>query len=261
MEKEDMTTTSERKPSVWAARIGWLAVAALAFTLLMLALAGPGYRVGLLELSSAFSLFRLAAYGAVASLFLGLLALGWNLAGGTRNMAMLGMLALVVGGALTWNFYRWLSLAQEVPPIHDISTDVEEPPAFRDAIAERERTGAANPPEYAGEEVARQQQAAYPDIVSLEFEAPPEEVFDAALGTVQSMGWELIAEAPEEGRIEATDTTAYFGFRDDVVIRVRETGGATRLDIRSKSRVGRSDVGTNAKRIREFRDEVSARIG
>lgn len=256
-----MQQTSDRTPSVWARRIGWLAVIALAFTLLALAVAGPGYRAGWLELGSAFSVFRLAAYGAVASLFLGLVALGWNLAGGTRNMAMLGMLALVVGGALSWNFYAWLSLAQEVPRIHDITTDVEEPPAFRDAIAERERTGAANPPEYAGEEIARQQQAAYPDIATLEFQAPPADVYDAALGTVRAMGWELIAEAPDEGRIEATDTTAYFGFKDDVVIRIRGGEGVTELDIRSKSRVGLSDVGTNAKRIREFREALATRIG
>ena len=66
------------------------------------------------------------------------------------------------------------------------------------------------------------------------------------------MGWHIVAAKSEEGRIEATATTLWFGFKDDVVIRIMPTAAGSRLDIRSKSRVGLSDVGVNAARIREF---------
>jgi uncharacterized protein (DUF1499 family) len=67
-----------------------------------------------------------------------------------------------------------------------------------------------------------------------------------------AMGWDVVARAPEEGRLEAIDTTKWFGFHDDIVVRIRADGGGSRIDIRSKSRVGRSDLGVNARRIRDF---------
>ena len=66
------------------------------------------------------------------------------------------------------------------------------------------------------------------------------------------MGWNIVAKDPSQGRIEATDTTFWFGFTDDVVIRITPMGSGARLELRSVSRVGVSDVGTNAARIRSF---------
>jgi uncharacterized protein (DUF1499 family) len=66
------------------------------------------------------------------------------------------------------------------------------------------------------------------------------------------MGWDVVAEAQADGRIEATDTTFWFGFKDDIVIRIRETATGSRLDIRSESRIGLSDIGVNARRVRAF---------
>lgn len=77
-------------------------------------------------------------------------------------------------------------------------------------------------------------------------------MFSAALATAREMGWTVVDSAADDGRIEAVATTFWFGFNDDVVIRVTESGSGTRVDMRSVSRVGVSDVGTNAARIRAF---------
>jgi uncharacterized protein (DUF1499 family) len=82
--------------------------------------------------------------------------------------------------------------------------------------------------------------------------AAPNQAFDRALATARAMGWEIIASDPTAGRIEATDTTLWFGFKDDVVVRVEAAPGGSRVDVRSLSRVGLSDVGTNAARIEKY---------
>ena len=146
-------------------------------------------------------------------------------------------------------------MAMTVPAIHDITTDTDDPPLFV-AILPR-RAGALNPPEYLGGEVAAKQREAYPDLQPLVVDEPIAEVFADALEEVKDKGWELVAADREAGRIEATATTFWFGFKDDVVLRFRAEGPSrTRVDMRSKSRVGKSDVGTNARRIREFLGEL-----
>jgi uncharacterized protein (DUF1499 family) len=72
------------------------------------------------------------------------------------------------------------------------------------------------------------------------------------LAAARAQGWEIVAAVPAEGRIEATDTTRFFGFKDDIVIRVKAEGAGSRVDVRSLSRVGKSDVGKNASRIRAY---------
>jgi len=102
------------------------------------------------------------------------------------------------------------------------------------------------------------QRKAYPDIQPIRVELPPEQAFQKALNTVKARGWTLIEANAGEGRIEASDNTRWFGFVDDVVIRVRAEGGGSRVDVRSVSRIGFGDIGQNAKRIRartrEFTD-------
>ncbi len=106
--------------------------------------------------------------------------------------------------------------------------------------------------EYPGEEVARLQKGAYPDIVSYETQLPRDQLFNVALGVVDELGWTLVDANLSEGRIEASDKTLWFGFIDDVVIRIEATADGSKVDVRSKSRVGMSDVGKNAERIRQF---------
>jgi uncharacterized protein (DUF1499 family) len=138
------------------------------------------------------------------------------------------------------------------PPIHDISTDTANPPQFVELVTVRAAAGAANPPEYSAQESAAKQAEAYPDIRSLVVQAPAAQVFEQAERAAKSMGWQIVAAVPAEGRLEATATTPWIGFKDDVVVRVTAAGDQTRVDVRSKSRVGRGDAGMNAKRIRDY---------
>ena len=151
---------------------------------------------------------------------------------------------------MTLNNLLWFRQGQVSPPIHDISTDTVNPPVFVDILPLR--ANAPNPPEYAGEKVAEQQRAAYPEIGTLELGSSPAEALALAQGAARAMEWELVAVAPEEGRLEAVDTTSWFGFKDDIVVRIEPAGDGSRVDVRSKSRLGMSDIGTNARRIRAF---------
>jgi uncharacterized protein (DUF1499 family) len=253
-----MSTALPKPASKWPGRTGATAGFVAAFTLLALALAGPGYRAGLLGLMPAFNVLMASAVGAALALLVGLIAVVLNWRRGTQGMLVISVIAALVGLSLCINNLTWFRKGRAVPPIHDISTDLVSPPMFQ-AIALL-RADAPNPAEYAGEEVAEQQRGAYPDIVPLMLDQDPDTVFSAARAVAESMGWEIAAADAEAGRIEATDTTAYFGFKDDVVIRISAEPTGSRLDIRSKSRVGLSDVGTNAQRIRDFRETLSAQL-
>jgi hypothetical protein len=145
------------------------------------------------------------------------------------------------------------------PPIHDISTDTDNPPAFVAIIPLR--ADAPNPAEYAGAEAARQQQAAFPELVTLSLPLPVSAVFPQAEQAVNEMGWEIVSADKNAGRIEATATTNWFRFKDDVVIRLRPSGTATAVDVRSKSRVGQGDMGANAARIRVYLDKLVTNTG
>jgi uncharacterized protein (DUF1499 family) len=145
-----------------------------------------------------------------------------------------------------------------VPPIHDITTDTQNPPHFDAILPLRQNT--PNSAQYGGESVAAQQRQAYPDIQPALLEASPEKAFDAALASARELGWKIVATDTQQGRIEATDTTLWFGFKDDVVIRISPNDGGSRVDMRSVSRVGRSDIGKNAERIRNFMEALRRRV-
>jgi uncharacterized protein (DUF1499 family) len=230
-----------------------LATLALVVALVALAalgLSGPGSRMGWWHFRVGFTLMQWATYGAIAAAVAAVLAL---LAGGRRGQAAVALVVALAVFAVPYGFRR---KAQSVPPIHDISTDTEDPPAFVAVIARRAATNASNPPEYAGAEVAAQQKRAYPDLAPIPLADPPDRALARAKTAAESLGWEIVAADPQQGRLEATDTTMFFGFKDDVVVRVRPHEGGSRVDVRSKSRVGRSDVGANAERIRAFRDAL-----
>jgi len=140
--------------------------------------------------------------------------------------------------------------AQDVPAIHDITTDVSDPPVFVSTAPMRKE--GMNPAEYDTEQTAQQLEA-YPDIVPIEVAVDADVAFDASLKAARAIGLELLTKDKSRGLIEGTATTRWFGFKDDVVIRVRPTDEGSVIDIRSKSRIGRSDIGANADRIRELR--------
>lgn len=253
-----MNTQDLTKSARWPRWIAGAAGLILVITLLALLIAGPGYRSGLLELRPAFSVLRIAAIGAVLALVVGLVGAFMNWRRGTQGMLTVSVVAALVGLGLTINNVSWYRKARAVPLIHDISTDLVDPPLFVDVLPLR--ADAPNPPEYAGGEIADKQRGAYADIVPITVSVDASTAFNAARAAAESMGWEMVGEDAAAGRIECTDTTAYFGFKDDVVIRIRDAADGSQLDIRSKSRVGLSDVGTNAERIRNFREAFLARL-
>ena len=247
-----MNTIDPTQPAKWPRRIAAAAGFILLITLLAVLVAGPGYRAGLLKLLPAFGVLMVGGVAAALALVVGIVGAFMNWRRGTQGMLAVSVISALVGLGLTINNVSWLRKGRAVPAIHDISTDLADPPAFVDVLPLR--AGAANPPEYAGAEVAELQREAYADIVPVTVAADADAAFAAARAAAEAMGWEMVGEDASSGRIECTDTTSFFGFKDDVVIRIRPLDSGSQLDIRSKSRVGLSDVGTNAERIRKFRD-------
>jgi uncharacterized protein (DUF1499 family) len=212
-----------------------------------LLLVGPlGTRVGLWSFIIGFLMLAL-------SVLLALVGASLALVGGVKTgQWLLASSAIILGLGVVVVPSAFIVSARGKPAIHDITTDTDNPPAFVAILPLR--AGAANPPEYAGAEVAGQQRKAYPDIQTLVVRTAAGETFDRALRAVRDLGWDVVASDRSAGRIEAVDTTFWFGFKDDVVIRVTEapSDGGTRVDVRSKSRVGVGDLGTNASRVREL---------
>jgi uncharacterized protein (DUF1499 family) len=158
--------------------------------------------------------------------------------------------ALVISLAAASVPVRLWMVSRSVPMIHDITTDTDNPPQF-DAVLKLRR-GALNSVVYGGREIAEQQHKAYPDIAPLVTDLSTAEAFKRSLTVAKNLGWKIISKNEAEGLIEATDTTFWFGFTDDIVIRISPQDKGCRIDLRSLSRVGKSDLGTNAKRVREF---------
>ncbi|MEX2124938.1 MAG: DUF1499 domain-containing protein [Woeseia sp.] len=215
---------------------------------LLLIVAGPGTRIGFWEFGAGFLMMRWALFIGLGAAGLALMLL--IIPGTRRGRGAILAAALILGMGTAWVPWNGYQKVQSLPLIHDITTDTANPPEFVDVAPLR--ADAPNPAEYPGEETSVQQREAYPDILPLELGLSADQTFDQALETARDQGWEIVAAAPGEGRIEATATTFWFGFKDDVVIRITSTDAGSRLDIRSKSRMGRSDVGANAARIRRF---------
>lgn len=211
----------------------------------VLAIAGPGYRMGWWNLAFGLeTLQRYAAYIGMAGAALGLIALIAR-----RGVVVPGIAVLlgIVTAGIPWQWQRTIAT---MPPIHDITTDTETPPLFTAIVAVRQASN-ANALDISAEAIAQQKEG-YPDIAPAILSMPPATVFDRALALVRARGWDLVSADAAAGRIEATHTTRWFGFKDDVVIRVTPHTEGSRVDLRSVSRVGQSDAGTNAQRIREF---------
>jgi uncharacterized protein (DUF1499 family) len=214
------------------------------------AVSGPGYRMGWWPLPVAFDMFRWPAYAAIAATLIGAVGAVLTRPGRTRRGFGYALAAMVIGLATSAGPLTLMWRAKQVPPIHDISTDTDNPPQFVAVLPLR--AGAANPATYGGPEVAAQQKKAFPQIAPLALPLPREQAFARALAVAQGMGWAIASTSPTEGRIEATATTPFFGFRDDVVIRVTAAPPGSRVDVRSLSRIGRSDLGANARRVESF---------
>ena len=212
--------------------------------LLLLLVSGPLYQAEILGLMNAFLAMRIALIVGAVAIILALIqvifmrkTISWPVTG----------IAVLCAAVAIFMPLSMMNKAKSVPPIHDITTDLVNPPKFVAILPLR--ANASNPAEYQGEEVASQQREAYPELQTQKYQQTAEQVFDAALSAVKSMGLEVVASDKTLGLIEAYDTTTFFGFVDDVVIRIQSDGQMTMLDARSKSRVGISDIGKNAERL------------
>ncbi|WP_291205591.1 DUF1499 domain-containing protein [Hyphomonas sp.] len=208
-----------------------------------------------------------------------------------KHALMLAVAALLVSGLAFGRVAAFGAGAARLPPLHDIQTDWADPIQPSDALfTEREATGALNPiedapviadgangrwPGMGGRLVSEVQEEAefdtathespketpYPMLAPLVTAAAPDAAYTAALAAVESRGWTVVLADPEAGTIEATEESFWFGFKDDVMIRVRSDEMGARIDVRSTSRVGLSDLGANAKRVRNLLDEIETRLG
>jgi len=220
---------------------------------------GFGWRLGLWYFRDGFKILEYSVYAAIAGGVLSLAGLLWPRGDNVRTATLAALLglgtSLVIGGYPT--YFRYVILPSK-PYIHDITTDAENPPPFVAALPLRQ--GVENSAVYGGPDIAKQQQAGYPEIKPLHLGAPPTRVFDTALALVKDSGWEVTAAVPAEGRIEAFDTTFWYGFKDDIVLHMQADGSGTRLDMRSESRYGRSDFGVNARRIVKYMTALQDRL-
>lgn len=244
----------------------WVATAALALALLtplFFAVAALGTRVGLWSVRFGFGTLARGVGPNLPwlTLAVGLAAvlLGAFLRPRCKRATLAGAFALVVAlVGLGWGV-GVKARAERLPFIHDISTDTQDPPTFSDAVV-RLRGSDANTLDYTGKRDAREnrlvsvlQTRDYPEIRPLVSERAPEDALNRARDVARRLGWDVVAVDPDAGVLEATERTRWFGFRDDVVVRVRPgAGGGSVVDVRSVSRVGASDLGANAARIRRF---------
>jgi uncharacterized protein (DUF1499 family) len=225
--------------------------------LLIILVTGPlGYKYELFELQPSLVSLLVAVVGGALVLVIGLvylaIAIKRDLAG-NRNRILVSMALGVVPLVI---MVPQMMAAGEVPPIHDISTDTDYPPAFVAIVPLR--ANAPNGFEYGvseawpAEKLAETTREAYPDLAPIMSNLSSAEAVERSEEILAQMGLEIVAVDAEAGLVEATATTTWFGFKDDVVVRVVPDGDGARIDIRSMSRVGQSDVGVNAARIREF---------
>jgi uncharacterized protein (DUF1499 family) len=245
-----MTTAATQPRAGWsvlraAPALGMILAAG---AVLLLALGPIGWRAHWWDLR--FSLLTLMSYSAylgVAAFVVGIIAL---VTGRGRGLFM-ALIAIIVGGTTAYVPWHYRAIAAGVPRIHDITTDTVNPPAFVAAVPLRKAEG-GNPATYEGAKIAALQKKAYPDIVPLDLPLALAKAFDLALAAAKQMGWTILAADPQAGRIEASQQSFWYGFTDDIVIRVAAAGSGSRIDIRSSARHGRSDFGVNAARVRRY---------
>lgn len=225
---------------------------AAALALAVLGLAGPLYRAGV-PLDTTYTILQWAGHGggAVALAAIVIAVLSYRTRAWLR-LAVAGLAVLTGLTCFTIGFSEFRR-ARNAPAIHDITTDLDNPPSFSAIVARR--ADAPNTLERAPRLAALQREG-YGDLAPITVQSRPDQTFDRALAVAQSQGWEIVTADKSSGRIEATHTTRWFGFVDDVAVRLTPWGSGTRVDVRSVSRSGIGDAGRNADRIRSFLKEL-----
>jgi uncharacterized protein (DUF1499 family) len=212
-----------------------------------------GTRLGIWPFTLGLLLLAAGVLLAVVAVVLGVIALIVVLSRGRTAERRPLYIGLIVAGVVVAAMGPQMIAGRSVPAIHDITTDVADPPTF-DVVTTLRGLG-TNPLDYDAATLLKlheQQQAAYPDVETITSSGDVGESFDRALKVLTDMGLEIVNADREAGRIEATATSRWFGFKDDVVVRIRAAAAGSIVDLRSVSRVGIGDVGMNAKRIEAF---------
>ena len=238
-------------------RRAWSATASELLGFLAVLLVIGGALAGNQELAPGFIAFRIFLLGlvlGVVTLILGLVGLARTRASSGRLGRGRAATGTLIGAALAVLIVVVGSPGADVPTINDITTDLSDPPRFE--AAQEQAANRGRDLSYPGESFAAQQRRGYPNLGPLELSKPPAEAFRDALATAERLGWTVTTSDPERLRFEAFDVTSFFHFVDDVVVRIRPRGAGSMVDVRSKSRDGKGDVGANAARIRAFFAEL-----
>ncbi|SMO40392.1 DUF1499 domain-containing protein [Fodinibius sediminis] len=220
----------------------------------LLLVSGYGYQWNWWGLGTAFTwVIPASAIIALIALSLALVYSFARSAEPNETGSTVAILGLVLSMGVLGTVGYWFYQAQQYPPIHDITTDIADPPRFQAVVPLR--ADAPNDTTYGDEDKAEIQRDAYPDIQTLYLDIPYEEAFERAERALEEMPWEEVVTADKKtGIIEAYDQLPWFGFVDDVVIRVdtSESNRGSKIDVRSVSRIGKGDIGVNAHRIRNY---------
>ena len=241
-----------RELNAYASTISTIGCVIALVSLIAAVASGVGTRHEIWNFRTGLTVLKWSAYGGLVATAISIAGVILSLKSGSGLLPPLT--GLVLGAVLVALPAYWLEQSRVLPPIHDITTDTINPPRFVFILPLRKN--ASNPSDYGGPQIALQQKRAYPDIATLALAIPPDASFDRAVSAAQKLGWRIIDTGREDGRIEAVDTTLWFGFKDDIVIRIKGGDSESRIDVRSVSRVGISDLGTNAARIRKFLREM-----
>ncbi|MGZ8296911.1 MAG: DUF1499 domain-containing protein [Allosphingosinicella sp.] len=218
--------------------------------------AAIGSAAGMWSFRAGLTALRYLFFAAAAGALLGLI--GLVMARRRAKLMLANLLALVVALGFVLYLGNLVRIAKSVPAIHDAATNLDDVPQFSrlkvraDNLENIPDEGKpelkALPPEARWKALHR---ANYGDLRTLRLATPPARTVQRAAALARERGWEIAAVG--EDQVEATDTSTFFRFKDDVVVRVRPApDGGSLVDMRSISRVGGSDVGMNAKRIRAF---------
>lgn len=253
-----MLAIPEREPSAarWATRAALFAfgiIVAAAFMFRLFGLATP----------VAFNLFLLAMGIAVLSIACAVVAaiIIWQT--GRPGTARV-LFAVCLSVALLCIPILYTMWARDYPPLNDVTTDFNNPPAFT-AIAKLRGPG-DNRVTYNRRRLAEEQVLAYPDIKPIRIARPVEEAYALVADAMKRLKMEIVrdetpdAAAGTPGEIEAVDRTLVMGFYEDLAVRVTGDEDSSRVDIRSASRFGSADMGNNAEGIRELVREIQARV-
>ncbi|MFT6735983.1 MAG: hypothetical protein ACJA0G_000102 [Kangiellaceae bacterium] len=231
----------------------WLAVlSALGFPLALV-----GFRMGLYEFGTGFKILNYSFYLAVAVLLVGLVVLFLHRRSKPTSSRS-AMIAVAISVIPIVGLGSQVFVASSVPAIHNISTDIIDPPQFDLIVAMRGE--GTNPLEYSikNGDIGELQKKAYPYINTITVSSNIQTAFNKAVDAAEDLGWVIVNKNKTKGIIEATQTTTLWQFKDDIVIRVRsnaQTPDITDIDLRSVSRIGQSDLGANAKRIKRFKEQ------